>query len=134
MVIYVRASALILIPALVPLIIIGYVISEDTNSTEEGMAILILNYTNGSYDKFKISSGVSILNATESVVDVEKVYYSSFDSYLLTEINGVGGDTNMYWEWWYCYDNGTEMQIGLVAAQNHIVEPSETIEWRYSAY
>ena len=127
-----RASNLLLIPALIPLIILGYVISENTNSGQEGEAILILNYTNGTYHEFKISSGVSILNATESVVDVEKVYYSSFNTYMLTEINGVGGDANMYWEWWYLYDNKTEMQIGLVSAEDHIIEPDERIEWRYS--
>ena len=129
-----RASKLLLIPALIPLIILGYVVSEDMNSGEGGTAILILNYTNGTYHEFKISSGVSILNATESVVDVEKLYYPSFDTYMLTEINGVGGDTNMYWEWWYQYDNETEMQIGLVSAEAHIIDPDERIEWRYSEY
>ncbi len=92
---------------------------------------LILNYTNGTYQEFEIPSGMSILDATKSITQIEKKYYSSFNDYLLTSINRVknNDDTNMYWQWYQ--GNETHKNLGLTGANHHIIDNFEIIEWKY---
>jgi len=94
---------------------------------------LLIDYGNGTrewYNHTRVLIGSSLLNATEAVVDVE--YNIGTYGAFVTKINGVGGEPNAYWLWYFW--NGTGWEWGPVACDLYTLRNGEIISWVYTRY
>lgn len=91
-----------------------------------------INYGNGSpmdwYNGTVVSSGMTLLDLTRLLVEVNSTVYPGMGSFL-TSINGVENSDPNYWMWWTWTSYG--WFEGPVAADRYVVGEGETLSWYY---
>ena len=109
---------------------------EETLEELEGLTIVVdilIDYGNGTavwFNGTRIPLGADLLTATEMVADVE--YFEGEYGAFVTAINGVGGEENRYWLWYYLKDGCWEM--GPVACDAWILHDGDVVAWRYTSF
>lgn len=110
---------------------------EDTLRDLEAVTIhvsLLINYGNGTrewHNNTRVPVGFSVLNATLAVAEVDYAIgqYGAF----VTAINGVGGDTGMFWIWLYWNATSSEWKTGPVASDMHVLHNGDLVAWSYTS-
>ncbi|TFF92245.1 DUF4430 domain-containing protein [Candidatus Thorarchaeota archaeon] len=113
----------ILLTSVVPLI--APVETERVGAADIESVSLLLDFGNGTVNTYEGLYGTTVLNVTESVVDVEIRWYG--DLAFVTSIAGVGNnpDLGLWWQYWV---NG---DLGSVAANQYSLQDGDTVEWRF---
>jgi len=92
---------------------------------------LLIDYGNGTmewHNRTRVPIGSSLLNATQAIAEVE--YTIGTYGVFVTKINGVGGESNAYWLWYFW--NGTGWEWGPVACDAYTLRNGEIISWLYT--
>ena len=109
---------------------------EATLEELKGLTItvdILIDYGNGTaiwLNDTRIPLGANLLMATEMVASVDYIEgeYGAF----VTAINGVGGEPNRYWLWFYLKDGCWEM--GPVACDAWNLQDGDVVAWRYTSF
>jgi len=94
---------------------------------------LLIDYGNGTkewHNRTRVLIGSSLLNATEAVAEVE--YTLGKYGVFVTKINGIGGESNAYWLWYFW--NGTGWEWGPVACDAYTLRNGEIVSWMYTRF
>ena len=85
---------------------------------------LHLDFGNGTVLDFHDIEGTDVLNVTESVTDVEVVWYG--DLVFVTSIAGTSNNESagLWWQYW------VNDELGPVAANKYQVQDGDAISWR----
>ena len=85
---------------------------------------LHLDFGNGTVLDFHDVEGTNVLNVTESVTEVEVVWYG--DLVFVTSIAGVSNNESagLWWQYW------VNDELGPVAANKYQVQDGDAISWR----
>ena len=111
---------------------------EYANLLEEldGLTIIIdllLDYGNGTavwFNDTLVPLGGDLLLATELVASVD--YTTGEYGAFVTAINGVGGDPNHFWLWYYLEDG--KWTLGPVACDAWRLHDGDVVAWRYTSF
>ncbi len=102
---------------------------------EKGQENITINlgfkYKNGTiiwYNDTEVKEGSTLLDATESVADINYTTYPSGS--FVNSINGVENEKPYYWMWWY-WSRPSGWTLGPVAADKYVVSNGETLLWYY---
>lgn len=109
---------------------------ENLREELEGLTItinLLIDYGNGTViwlNETRIPIGADLLMATELIASVDYTVgeYGAF----VTSINGVGGDLNRFWIWYYLKEG--EWVMGPVACDAWKLHDGDIVAWRYSSF
>ncbi len=104
----------------------------------EGLTIIIhlkIDYGNGSvvwYNNTRLPLDSNLLNATRKVAAVEYVMgeYGAF----VNRINGVGGEPNRFWLWYYFDPDRGEWAYGPIACDRWRLNNGSIVAWIYSKF
>lgn len=81
------------------------------------------------HNSTKVPSGSTLLDATESVAEVNYTVYPGMGAFI-TSINGVKNEKPYYWMWW-TWNPSTGWTLGPVAADKYVLSAGETVLWYY---
>ncbi|NOR38905.1 MAG: DUF4430 domain-containing protein [Candidatus Thorarchaeota archaeon] len=97
---------------------------EFSHETAATSLSLILDFGNGTVLDFYDLEGTNVLNVTESVTEVEMVWYG--DLVFVTSIAGVSNNESggLWWQYW------VNDELGPVAANKYQVQDGDAISWR----
>lgn len=94
---------------------------------------IFIDYGNGSVDTYLVNvvEGLNntVLEVTRSVaLQLDYVYYPSFDDYLIESINNVRSNSSTGFFWLF-YINGKLSQVGV---KHTLVRDGDTVTWNYT--
>ncbi|MBS7635154.1 hypothetical protein KEJ34_06675 [Candidatus Bathyarchaeota archaeon] len=103
----------------------------------ESLTIIVnlkIDYGNGTvlwYNKTRLPLDSNLFNSTMKVAMVEYIIgeYGVF----VTKINGVGGDPNRFWLWYYLDPDKEEWILGPVACDRWKLRNGSILAWVYSS-
>lgn len=104
----------------------------------ENLTIIIhlkIDYGNGSviwYNNTRIPLDSNLLNATRRVAKVE--YFIGEYGVFVTHINGVGGELNRFWLWYYFDPSRGEWVYGPVACDKWRLSNGSIVAWIYTSF
>jgi len=113
-------TLLILVGVCAPQLVVG-----QTHATPAATDItLVIDFGNGTRMEFTGLEGDTVLNVTQSAVEVEVEWYG--DLVFVTSIAGVSNDPehNLWWQYWV---NG---ELGPVAVNKYHLNNGDVVEWR----
>lgn len=84
------------------------------------------------YNATRVPLDANLLKATELFALVEYTI-SEFGAFI-TEINGIGGDVDKYWLWFYLDDNTGNWEYGPSGADQWTLHDGDTISWVYTGF
>ncbi len=95
---------------------------------------IAIDYGNGTTDWHNntlVPLGATLLNATETVADVQCTPYPQYQAVFIDAINDIPTTETHYW-WWKYWDAEThEWKDGEKGADIHKLKPLETVMWQY---
>ncbi len=95
---------------------------------------VIIDYKNGTtetFDNIELLANASVLKALIEMAKVEATWWPSFNAYLVDAINGVASNANnngRFWEYW------VNDEIGLVSADQYLLQDGDQITWNYQQW
>jgi hypothetical protein len=104
----------------------------------EELSIIVnikIDYGNGSvfwYNNTRLPLDSNLLNATRKVAEVDYVMgdYGAF----VTRINGVGGEPNRFWLWYYFDTGRNDWTLGPVACDRWRLSNGSIVAWVYTSF
>ena len=104
----------------------------------EGLTISInlrIDYGDGNIvwlNNTRVPLDINLLRATEFIADIE--YSTSEFGAFVTKIEGIGGDANMFWLWFYYDAAEGGWAYGPSAADLWTLHDGDIVAWEYSAF
>lgn len=95
---------------------------------------IAIDYGNGTkvwYNNTLVPLGATLLNATETVVDVQSTPYPEYQAVFIDAINGIPTTETHYWWWKYWDVEVKEWKDGEKGADIYKLKPQETVMWQY---
>jgi len=112
---------------------------KDTFQDLEALTIqvsILIDYGNGSrewHNNTRVPIGISLLNATRMVAEVNFTVYPGLGVFVNT-INKVGGGPSRYWLWYYWNPLTSKWEMGMVACDAYILHHGDTLSWVYTSF
>jgi hypothetical protein len=95
---------------------------------------IAIDYGNGTkawHNNTLAPLGATLLNATETIADVQSTPYPEYQAVFVDAINDVP-TTNAHWWWWKYWDGeAQEWKDGEIGADAYKLKPRETVMWQY---
>ena len=95
---------------------------------------IAIDYGNGTkvwYNNTLVPLGATLLNATETVADVQSTPYPQYQAVFIDAINGIPTTETHYWWWKYWDAEANEWKDGEKGADIYNLKPQETVMWQY---
>lgn len=95
---------------------------------------IVIDYGNETkvwYNNTLVPLGATLLNATDTVADVQSTYWPQYQAVFVDAINGIP-TTETHWWWWKYWDAEVkEWKDGEKGADIYKLKPQETVMWQY---
>jgi len=95
---------------------------------------IVIDYGNGTkvwYNNTLVPLGATLLNATETVANVQSTPWPEYQAVFIDAINDVPTTETHFW-WWKCWDRDVhEWKDGEIGADIYRLKPKETVMWQY---
>ena len=95
---------------------------------------IAIDYGNGTktwYNNTLVPLGATLLNATETIADVQTTYWLQYQAVFIDAINDVPTTNEHYWWWKYWDGEVQEWKDGEIGADSYKLRPRETVMWQY---
>ena len=89
------------------------------------------NRTKVWYNNTLVPLGATLLNATETVADVQSTPYPQYQAVFIDAINGIPKTETHYWWWKYWDAEAKQWKDGEKGADIYKLKPQETVMWQY---
>lgn len=80
----------------------------------------------------RVPIGADLLTATRLISDVESQTGEFGD--FITKIDGVGGDSDRFWLWYYYDGEAGGWQYGPVGSDQWVLHDGDVVSWEYSSF
>lgn len=95
---------------------------------------IAIDYGNGTtvwYNNTLVPLGATLLNATETVAEVQYTYWAQHQAVFIDLINGIPTTEIHFWWWKYWDVEAQAWKDGEVGADICRLRPQETVMWQY---
>jgi hypothetical protein len=84
------------------------------------------------FNNTRVPLNANLLTATQVLTDVE--YKTSDFGAFITKINGVGGDANTFWLWYYYDINSHSWKSGETGSNAWVLHNGDIVAWSYTTF
>ena len=95
---------------------------------------IAIDYGNGTrawHNNTLVPLGATLLNATETIADVQTTYWPQYQAVFIDAINDIPTTNEHYWWWKYWDSEVQEWKDGEIGADIYKLRPQETVMWQY---